>query len=357
MPNSIELQPTDNQDGPIPEHPLASKDIPTFTEQRIAESYGLDPSDVRNFLEIDRQHELSYEAKGLLTEDKRVGLDDYLTFRCQREARKKGEEFLDDPDKLAKFEAGIISDHLTSLLDHGVSADEIISRSPIAAARSTRSFGTLMDRGGNPDLYVEKVGVPNAFVAEDLLKCGADPNGILEASSPDVAIDVLDALVEHGAKVDIDKMTSNAHPLTIVRNLDTLMEHGANIDVNKLASELGPNRTAAHISALTRNGADIDIEQLVDQIEPGKPGLRRGDISTVISLVRHGANIDELFSKLPKGFLGRRDVRRLIDAGVDADTLASKLLEDGVADTLGKRELNLLRKHGASDAILEKLSQ
>lgn len=192
----------------------------------------------------------------------------------------------------------------------------------------------------------------------------------------------LDALIAHGASVDIDKLVSDCMqmcPSLIVANLDSFTSHGAKIDADELVSSLDVDdviesldvlvslgvdidnlvsnkfdvcQIAENLDTLTSHGAKIDADELVSSPDQ-RPSIIAKNLG---ALVAHGANIDNIVYYMDDSDVVK-NLDTLIAYGAGTDKLAENMGESDVTDNLDtliahSADIYKLISHLAPDQIL-----
>lgn len=323
--------------------------------------------------------------------DKTMSLDDYIYRQLEIHAGRGHEDEVANmtPEERFKHGSAIIARprEMEYLLEHGASADAIMERLTPEKAQDNLYF--LLERGADPNFYISHFNAGSSQGFRDLIEHGgnidtiakvASPDAIIEGldtlmeydadidinqtvteANPDVVIKNLDELIGNGATINIDEVVSQASANTIVNNLDSLIhDYGANIDVNELVSRLRPEIVAEKLNSLIENGADIDMDILISRLDEDE----LTDPFIIKKLLRHGVDANRLIQAMSEGeYLSivdvverdRKIIGTLIDRGADANYLASQILASGGSRSLGKAQINILRKHGVDEGLLSKL--
>ena len=242
--------------------------------------------------------------------------------------------------------------------------------------RSIQTLDTYNAHDPRIDELKQKYDVPYA------LEAGLEANLLFHKLHLADKVKNLDALIAHGASVDIDKLASDCMqmcPSLIVANLDSFTSHGAKIDEDELVSSLdvddviesldilvslGVNidnlvtnkfdvcQIAENLDTLTSHGAKIDADELVSS-----PNQRSSIIAKNLgALVAHGANIDDIVRYMDISDVAK-NLDTLIAYGASTDKLAANMGISDVDDNLDtliahSADIYKLIPHLAPDQII-----
>ena len=193
---------------------------------------------------------------------------------------------IDINELVSSLDTGIVLENLDTFLKHGADVNNIVSN--INSSDIAYDLDTLLKYGADIDInkLVSELGSYDiAYNLDTLLKHGANID-INELASELGSYDItyhLNTLLKHRA--DVDVILSDLRPNQIANNLDTLLEYGADIDVNELSSSLDADDLGYNLDTLLKHGADINLITR---------NLKERDIKYNIDLLRkYGANLDD----------------------------------------------------------------
>ena len=211
----------------------------------------------------------------------------------------KPNQIANDLDTLIKYGANIDINELVSSLD----ADMILE-----------NLDTLLKHGADVNNIVSNINSSDiAYDLDTLLKYGADIDInklVSELGSYDIAYN-LDTLLKHGANIDINELASELGSYDITYHLNTLLKHRADVDV--ILSDLRPNQIANNLDTLLEYGADIDVNELSSSLDADDLGYN------LDTLLKHGADINLITRNLKERDIKHNiDLLRKYGANLDA---------------------------------------
>ena len=235
-----------------------------------------------------------------------------------------------------------IAKHLDSILDHGVSVDELMDSGVgprLTASGISENLNTLLEHGADLRIILQRM--PRAAVANNidvLIAHNMSVEDVMSHMTATGIIDNLDSLTRHGANIDINEIASRMKSSSVASHLDMLAERGVVVDIDELVSKLSPESTIDNLDMLNKHGADIDINQLVQRMTPDLV------LEKLSALMAHGADIDvnDLARRLPSD-IAADNLDSLLESGVSADILIDQMYADDVI-----RKVDTLLEHGAN---------
>ena len=198
--------------------------------------------------------------------------------------------------------------------------------------RSIQTLDTYNAHDPRIDELKQKYDVPYA------LEAGLEANLLFHKLHLADKVKNLDALIAHGASVDIDKLASDCMqmcPSLIVANLDSFTSHGAKIDADELVSspDQRPSIIAKNLGALVAHGANIDnIVYYMDDSDV---------VKNLDTLIAYGASTDQLVANM-----GESDVTDNLDTLIAHSADIYKLIPHLAPDQI-ITGLDALMAHGA----------